>query len=52
MKRQIDSSGAALENMNAKLEKLMLVVASVATEDVKQIKNVREGVFDSKQATC
>ena len=39
MKRQIDSSGEALESMNVKLEKLMLVVSKVMNENVQQAEN-------------
>ena len=49
MKHQIDASGAALENMNAKLEKLMLVVETVVTENVNKFKHVTEGFLASKQ---
>ena len=49
MKSQIDASGAALENMNAKLEKLMLVVETVVTADVNKFPHGTEGFIDSKQ---
>ena len=48
MKSQIDASGAALASMNAKLEKLMLVMARVVTEEVPRMENAEESIEDSK----
>ena len=47
MKRQIDSSGNALESMNAKLEKLMLVVEKVVTDNAPQVEIATECVHDT-----
>ena len=47
MKRQIDSSGNALESMNSKLEKLMLVVAKVVTDNVQQAETATECVHNT-----
>jgi hypothetical protein len=47
MKRQIDSSGGAFESMNTKLEKLMLVMSQVMTDNVNQDMTATASLRDS-----